>query len=266
MFSANMLTFLLLAVTPLLAKAQHNQQTPLKEHGSGLVVPLTLTGGKTYSFLSGDRQLNLEELQDVVKKNRKSFRPQIASISIPIDAAQPGRMTFGYEEFTSQLLSDVGWVDTRIPGADMPTTHIGVRKGGMISKDIFTARLALDTPYISLPSEIYDILVQATNPSPWRHDGSYGNVVDCGALETFPDIVLGLGPDAEEREDGEDNEDKEIVITPRQYVLEDEEGKCILLVHRSYQRGREEAVLGWAAVRGKVLVLDWVSERTGFGR
>ncbi|KAJ4348917.1 hypothetical protein N0V95_005043 [Ascochyta clinopodiicola] len=264
MFSANMLGFLLLVATPLLAKAQRNQQTPLKEHGSEFVVPLTLNGGKTYSFQSGDRHMNLEELQNAVSHGRKSSRPQIASISIPLNAAQPGSITLGYREYTSRLSSDVEWVDTRIPGADMPTTHIGVRKGGMVAKDIYTARLALDSPYISLPSDIYDILVQATNPSPWQHDGSYDNVVDCGALERFPDIVLGLEPDTEEREDEEDYEDKEIVITPRQYVLETEEGKCILLVHRFYQRGREEVVLGWAAVRGKVVVLDWVSERTGF--
>ncbi|XPT03682.1 hypothetical protein M3J09_012769 [Ascochyta lentis] len=261
-----MFSLFLLAVTPLLAKAQLNQQTPLKEQGSEFAVPLTLKDGRTYSFQSGNRLLDLDELQNVVNDGRTSSRPQIVSIHIPLDATQPGRMTFGHEETKARFSPDIEWINTRIPGADMPTTHIGIRKGGMMAKDIYTARLALNTPYVSLPGEIYDILVQATNPTPWQHDGGYDDVVDCGALQRFPDLVLGLDPEREEEEDNEDAEDKEIVVTPRQYVLEVEEGKCILMARRAYQRGSEEVVLGWAAVRGREVVLDWTRERTGFGQ
>ena len=134
----------------------------------------------------------------------------------------------------------------------------------MVSMDAYVMRLSLETPYISLPDEIYDILVQATNPTTHQHGSGYDNVVDCSALERFPDLVLGLASETEE-EDDEEAEDNEIVITPKQYVLQTEEGHCILLAQRAYQRGREEVVLGWAAIRGSNVVLDMVNERTGFG-
>ncbi len=148
----------------------------------------------------------------------------------------------------------------------MLITHVGIRKGGMVSKDEYATRLALETPYISLPVEIYDILVQATSPRPHQHSGGYDDVVDCAALEWFPDLVLGLEPETDEGDDDEEIEEREIVITPKQYVLQDEEGKCILLAKRAHQPGPEEVVLGWAAVRGREVVLDWTIERTGFGQ
>jgi hypothetical protein len=35
-------------------------------------------------------------------------------------------------------------------------------------------------------------------------------------------------------------------------------------VKKNPEQDSEEAVLGWAAIRGKHVVLDWVNERTGF--
>jgi hypothetical protein len=145
-------------------------------------------------------------------------------------------------------------------------THVGIRKGDMLTMDAPPARLALETPYILLPGQIYDILLQATSPVPWQHDNGYDDIVDCDALERFPDLVLGLGWESEEEYEDDDAEEQEIVITPFQYTLEVESDKCILLARRAYQRGREEVVLGWAAMRGRDLVLDYVNERTGFGR
>ncbi|KAF1363644.1 hypothetical protein EJ07DRAFT_102957 [Lizonia empirigonia] len=195
----------------------------------------------------------------------QSTRPQIVSISIPLDSTQPGTMVFGHEALKNRPSPGLEWIDTLIPGVDVPITDVGIRKGDMVTKDVYTARLALNTPYISLPGEIYDILIQATSPLPWQHHSGYDDVVDCDALGRFPDLVLGLKQEMENEWDDE-VEDKEIVITPRQYVLQTEEGKCILLVQRAYQHGTEGVILGWAAVRGRNLVLDWVNERTGFGR
>lgn len=207
----------------------------------------------------------LEELQQIVSVGGAVARSHFVSINIPLDSTKPGKVVFGLEEPTDRLLPDVEWISTRKPGVDVPITHVGIRKGGMVTKDAYSTRLALDTPYISLPGEIYDILIQATKPLPWQHLGGYDDVVDCGALERFPDLVLGLEPETEEDVDDEDMEEKEIVITPRQYILETKEGKCILLARKSYQRGTEEIVLGWAAVRGRRVVLDWANEKTGFG-
>lgn len=170
------------------------------------------------------------------------------------------------ESTNARLQKKFDWIDTLIPGEHMPITHVGIRKGAMVSKDAYSTRLALETPYISLPGEIYDILVQTTNPTPHQHDDGYDDVVDCSALDRYPDLVLGLEPEIEEEWDDDETKDRELVITPRQYVLETEEGRCILLARRAYQRGREEVVLGWAAVRGRDLVLDWINERIGFGR
>lgn len=176
-------------------------------------------------------------------------------------------MIFGTVESTNaRLQEEFDWIDTLIPGEHMPITHIGIRKGAMISKDVYSTRLALETPYISLPSEIHDILVQTTNPTPHQQGDGYDDVVDCSALDRYPDLVLGLEPKTEEGWDDEETEERELVVTPRQYVLETEEGLCILLIQRAYQRGREEVVLGWAAVRGRDLMLDWINARTGFGR
>jgi len=74
--------------------------------------------------------------------------------------------------------------------------------------------------------------------------------------------VLGLQPETDDEEDSEDVVDSELVITPKQYILETEDRQCVLLV----QQGRAEVVLGWAAVRGRGVVLDKLNGRTGFGR
>lgn len=193
-------------------------------------------------------------------------RPNIVSIHIPLDPTEAGRIVLGsIASKNTHLLQEIEWINHQNPGKNMPITHVGIRKGGMVAIDAYATRLALETPYISLPDEIYVILTQATNPTTHQYHGGYDDVVDCDALERFPDLVLGLEPETDE-EDDEDVEEREVVITPNQYVLKREDGKCILLARRSYPKGHEEVVLGWAAVRGRDVVLDWVNERTGFGR
>lgn len=278
-----MLSFLFLAAVPLLSRAQQIQQ-PLKEHQPELVVPLNVRSGgprvpgdvltrsqlndeRIYTFesaLDGTKRLSSTAIADIESYHEINFRPQTALIHIPLDAAQPGSMVLDTVESNyARIQQEIDWIDTLVPGEHIPITHVGIRKGAMVSKSAYTTRLTLETPYISLPGEVYDILVQATTPTPHQHGDGYNDVVDCGALDRYPDLVLGLEPETEE---DEDTEDREIVITPKQYVLKTEEGQCILLAKRAYQRGREEVVLGWAAVRGRDLVLDWVNERTGFGR
>lgn len=287
MYSANMFSFLFLAVAPLLLQAQQNQQTPLKDYQPELVIPLTvrptpysvpecalihvqLSDEGVYSFkstLNGVQQLSSKAIEGIESYHEINSRPQAVLINIPLDSSHLGSMFPGSVTSTNiRVQQEIEWIDTLTPGENMPITHVGIRKGAMVSMDAYRTRLALETPYISLPGEIYDILVQATNPTPFGHGNGYDNVVDCDGLERYPDLVLGLEPKTDEEEDDEDIEDRELAITPKQYVLKTGEGQCILLVQRAYQRGREEVVLGWAAVRGRDVVLDWVNERTGFGR
>ena len=226
---------------------------------------------RTYTFqsaLDGVKLLSSKAIAGIESYREINSHPQSALVNIPLDASKPGSMILGTVESTNaRSQQGIDWFDTLIPGEHMPITHIGIRKGAMVSKDAYSTRLALETPYISLPGEIYDILIQATNPTPQQHGDGYDDAVDCNALNRFPDLVLGLGPEIGEGVDDEEEiEERDLVITPKQYVLETEEGRCILLAQRAYQRGREDVVLGWAAVRGRDLVLDWINERTGFGR
>ncbi|KAF3009560.1 hypothetical protein E8E13_005651 [Curvularia kusanoi] len=260
-----MLKLLLLALSPALLHAQQNQQIPLQDHQPSLVVPLTLNEDRTYTFGSSHHDINIlssEAISAFQSSQATTPSPQNAIISIPLDPTKPGSMTLGSHV---QQETETEWTSTRTPGEDVAINYVGIRKEGMISMDAYATRLALDTPYIALPSEIYDVLVLATKPVSHQHSAGYDDEVDCGSMGRFPDLVLGLEPEIEEEEeDDEAVEIKEIVVTPEQYVLRTQEGKCVLLAQRAYQRGREEVVLGWAAVRGKHVVLDWANERTGF--
>lgn len=226
---------------------------------------------RTYTFastLDGTKPLSLKAIEETESFREINSRPQNVVINIPTDHAHAGSIVFG-SGLTDNIRvhQEIEWIDTLIPGENVPINHVGIRKGAMVSMDAYATRLALDTPYIALPAEIYDILIQATNPTPHQHDAGYDDVVDCNRLDEYPDLVLGLEPETDEEEEEDDDEilDRELIITPKQYVLKTEEGKCILLAQKAYQRGREEVVLGWAAVRGRSVVLDWVNERTGFG-
>ncbi|KAH6638903.1 hypothetical protein C7974DRAFT_387502 [Boeremia exigua] len=258
--SANMITFFLFAVSSLLVHAQQNEQIPLQEYQPDLIVTLNPSDGRTYTFesaLDGTRQLSLKAIAEIESYREINSRPQSALINIPLDPRQSGAIVLGSAATNNVRVQQyTEWTDTLVPGEDVPATYIGVRRGGMVSMDAYVTRLALDTPYISIPGEMYDVLIQATNPTPQQYVTDYDSVVDCSQVARYPDLVLGLQSIDEADEDGE------MVITPEQYILRTEEGQCVLLV----QRGRAEIVLGWAAVRGKDVVLDWVNERTGFGR
>jgi hypothetical protein len=195
------------------------------------------------------------------------FHPHAISIYIPLDPKFPGTMSLipTTPESFQYTSSQLNWIDTKTPGDDMPISHVGIRKGGSISAEAYDVRLALETPYISIPSDIYDVLVLATNPKPEQSSFGYDDVVDCNNIGRFPDLFIGLDPEEETpSEESAEVEDREIVITPSQYIMESEPGRCVLLAKRAYYRDSEEVVLGWAAIRGRHVVLDWINERTGF--
>lgn len=163
--------------------------------------------------------------------------------------------------------SQLNWIDTKSPGLDIPVSHVGVRKGGAISEEIYAVRLVPESPYIAVPEQIYDILALATEPKTDTSSLNYDSIVDCSKISRFPDLFVGLDPQDEfPSEEDAVVEDREIIITPSQYVMETEPGRCVLLVTRHHHIiGSEEVILGWAAFRGKHIVLDWANQRTGFG-
>jgi hypothetical protein len=119
-------------------------------------------------------------------------------------------------------------------------------------------------------------LLLATTTEQQARDGEEVLHVDCGALNIFPDLVFGFQQescgDEDEEEMDEDNDEEEdgveLVITPQQYVLQTTEGKCMLLARNadSYEDDRGTIRLGWAAVRGREVVLDRRGGRVGFGK
>jgi saccharopepsin len=167
-------------------------------------------------------------------------------------------------------------------GAHIPLLDIAIRKGGMITMPAETATLDLSTPYIHVPKGIWDILLLATTTEQQASQGAEVLYVDCGALAVFPDLVFGIeqrgyGEEADEAEDpveedehGEDEDQGygELVITPEQYVLQTTDGKCKLLAKNADSCHEERGVvkLGWAALRGREVVLDRRGRRIGFGK
>jgi saccharopepsin len=170
-------------------------------------------------------------------------------IDIPLESAKSGSVSFSHN--TSTLLDDVWWLPS---ASHIELDNVGIRKGGMITMPVTKALLSLGTPYISLPDGLFYILLQAANTS-----SKQKFVVNCEAVLVLPDLVFGLAVD----EDGdEDSKPEEIVVTPQQYVMAGENGKCMLLA-RSAGEGPIE--MGWAAIRGRKFVLNLAAGRMGFG-
>jgi hypothetical protein len=135
-------------------------------------------------------------------------------INLPLDSEVAGSISF------SANASDRGSEAIWVPSAShIEIEHVGIRQGGMISMPASSALLSLDTAFITLPHEVFDILLQAAQTS--EKDEF---VVDCGAISILPDLVFGLiVPD-------EDVEGyfypEELIVSPIQYVLEVEKGNC----------------------------------------
>jgi hypothetical protein len=170
-------------------------------------------------------------------------------IDIPLDTTNPGSITLSHN--ASTLLDGVSWLPS---ASHIELDNVGIRKGGMITMPATSAMLSLGTPFISLPDGLFYILLQAANTSPEQKF-----VVNCEAVLILPDLVFGLLADEDE---DEDLEAEEFIVTPQQYVMADEDGKCVLLA-RSAGEGPIE--MGWAAIRGRQSVLNLAAGRMGFG-
>jgi len=143
------------------------------------------------------------------------------------------------------------WVDVEARAESIPLLGIGVRRDGMVSMAVRSARLDLGTPFVAVPKQVWEVVVLATRPAA---EGSR-LWVDCERRGVFPDLVF------------QDEGEEEIVVTPWQYVLELGEERCLLLVGEM-EGGelREDAVLGWSAVRGRNVIIDAVEKRMGIRR
>ncbi|KAF2125279.1 hypothetical protein P153DRAFT_400112 [Dothidotthia symphoricarpi CBS 119687] len=277
---ATILNFLLFSLTPFSVKAfyPHNEQSPLIPTLTPptFIVPLILDNHLTYHFPSTTSStttpLDLQALHTIISASAPASQPNLISIDIPLDTTAPASLSISAAStrvFPAPDDHEMTWLDTTRPGSNLALSQFGIRKGGMVSIEARSARLALETPFLSVPVEIYNILLMATHPVFDHENTGLGEgVVDCAALSRFPDLVLGLGMQRgndEGEESGGDGEEGEIVITPEQYVMRVGEGRCVLLVRSLGRVEGEEVVLGWAAVRGRKVVLDWGNGRTGFG-
>lgn len=219
---------------------------------------------------NSDKIYSLQSLQDDSRHGNLDLAHHTVSIHIPLDRSHPASIEYTTHPTNAQdplsAFSNTLWVKSKHLGRGIRILDAGIRKGGMVSMPAYTAQLAIDTPFIFIPTELYNIVLQATSASP--RVPPYGDMyVDCASLSRFPDIVLGLEPDADEAASDAFGGVDEIVVTPEQYIMELGSGKCILLVKEMERRKVSEGiVLGWAALRGSEVVLDWDRERLGFAR
>lgn len=139
---------------------------------------------------------------------------------------------------------------------DIPLLDAGVRKGGMVSMSVETAVLDFSTAFITLPAGLWDVVVLATQPvlkPSWGQErGQEVMSVECEARRRFPDLVLVM------------EDESEIVVGPKQYVLQRED-ECVLLVKKAEEGDEERVGLGWAIARGREVVFDWGEGRIGLG-
>jgi hypothetical protein len=246
--------FLLFLASAVHASTYNRLQIPLKDTTSDIVVPLTvslrlsrpvtshylhahqLDANLHYTFPAYPSNSTLEALQHTTDYP-SIYAHDTVTITIPLDRSAAASVTFSHDTRTDDA-SPLIWLPTT---RAIELDHIGIRKGGMVSAPAWSTWLALETPYILLPTDVFAVLLQATKTTAVR-----GYMVDCGIVGILPDIVFGL-----DTEDGD--EAQELVVRPEQYVMEIEEGLCVLLARGS---GGSMERLGWAAVRGRALVLD----------
>ncbi|OAL46906.1 hypothetical protein IQ07DRAFT_602972 [Pyrenochaeta sp. DS3sAY3a] len=268
-----MLKYLFFSAGPFCAHALYFQEAQQPLLNAAPRIPLQMDENRQWAFRTdqnSDKVFPLQTLQDASRHRSSHLAHHTVSIHIPLDQSHPASIEFTMHPTNAQdplsAFSDTLWVKSKHLGRGIRILEAGIRKGGMVSMPAFTAQLALDTPFIFIPTELYNIVLQATAASPSLLP--YGDMyVDCPSLPRFPDIVLGLEPDAEEAGSDASGGVDEIVVTPEQYIMEVESGKCVLLVREMERRKVSEGiVLGWAALRGSEVVLDWERERLGFAK
>jgi hypothetical protein len=217
-------------------------------------------------------RLDLGVLDDIVNRippnpeeTKPKNKPASLMLTFPLDTEAEGPLIiepnpdwklFHHMDSNLQFL----WTATERPGRGINVTSVDIQQGSMTSSKTSGAHIAFDTPYIGLPDDTYDFLFLATNPQ--RVDMGRGirpvDVVDCNSISGFPNIVLQFEGGAQK-----------LIVRPRQYILMVNEalggpfvGKCVLLAAKSGDGG--EVAIGWAALRGRTVWLDWANTRTGF--
>ncbi|KAI4635212.1 uncharacterized protein J4E87_000162 [Alternaria ethzedia] len=296
-----MLQTMLFTSLPLLTAAAYldpslQQQKPLLDSkpASSRVLTLTLDQNLHYNFAASDddfTRTRLDQLQGpLAEYGIEEVADHAITINIPLNSSLKGTATFSSTRqaaLWSQFTDRFTWTP-QLPlhtlsmlGARIPILDIGIRKDGMLTMPAKSATLDLSTPYIYVPKGIWDVLLLATTTEQQARDGEEVLYVDCGALSVFPDLVFGMAPSecgsgeeiADDDDDGEEDYDEEeedygeLVITPEQYVLQTSEGKCMLLARNadSHPSVPGTVSLGWAAVRGREVILDRHVGRIGFG-
>ncbi|CAI6298858.1 unnamed protein product [Periconia digitata] len=300
-----MLHLLLLAVAPVLVGANGiaEWQLPLSRHPGGSKCGRGRKGlhyGSAFSFfLNGDWRyylsdyfpendqcnrgeltvLDMRALDDISnrltpkpppdiatykkkKKPKTKVKPVSLMLTIPLGTEEEGPLIVepdpAWKLFHDWDMSvKIDWTESKPPGRALNITSIGVRQGSTSSSKTSRVNINLGTPYINLPADMYDLVALTANPQ--RTDMGRNmkpvETVECTALAQLPDIVLDFGGAFE------------LIVKPEQYVMKVSDamggpfkGKCVLLVARG-----GDISIGYAALRGKSLWLDWANLRTGFG-
>lgn len=196
------------------------------------------------------------------KKPKLYNRPVSLLLTIPQGTEEEGPLIVepdpAWKLFHEWDLSvDIKWTDSKVPGRALNITSIGVRQGATSTSKTSKVSFALGTPYINIPNDMFDVLALAAKPNRTEMGRNMKPIetVDCAAVGSFPNIVLDFDDGA-----------FELLVKPEQYVLRVNEalgglfkGKCVLLVARG-----GDISIGWAALRGMSLWLDWQNQRTGF--
>ncbi|KAF1968752.1 hypothetical protein BU23DRAFT_258807 [Bimuria novae-zelandiae CBS 107.79] len=184
-------------------------------------------------------------------------------ITVPMDTETEGPLVLepepGWKLFHHMDTSiDILWTPTKQPGRRINATSIVVEKGISLSSSTGPVTLALHTPYIRLPRDIYNLLAEIAKPEPFGMGRGMESVdlVCCNATSAYPNINLNLEAGAQQ-----------LIIKPSQYVLHVGKAlggpftdKCVLLA----KEGRGELEIGYAALRGRTVWFDWANARTGF--
>ena len=258
------------------------------------LTPQQLDQNLHYTFAASDddfTRTRLDQLQNpLVGYGIEEVADHAITINIPLNSSLKSTATFFSTRQAAlwpQSTNQFTWTQ-QLPlhtlsmlGARIPILDIGIRKDGMLTMPAEFATLDLSTPYLYVPKGIWDVLLLATTTEQQARDGEEVLYVDCGALNIFPDLVFGMAPsecgggeqmvdnNEDDQHDEEEEEDYgELVITPEQYVLQTSEGKCMLLARNadSDPTVPGKVSLGWAAVRGREVILDRHVGRIGFGR
>ncbi|KAL1799098.1 hypothetical protein ACET3X_003135 [Alternaria dauci] len=292
-----MLRNILFASLRLLVEAAYldpslQQQKPLLDSkpAPGRAITITLDHDLHYSFTNSPHVFGvkpLEHLQNTMATYSAGGPiEQTLLVNIPLNSSQSGTATFypiSESDSWSQNANQFTWMQQErlrlrpILGAQFPLLGVGMRKSGMIFMPAESATLDLSTPYIHVPKGIWDVLLLATNTEQQARDGNEQLYVDCWAMNIFPELVFGVErEDSEggskeydqENEHDDDDDIEELVVKPEQYILQTTEGRCMLLAKNADSCHDDRGIikLGWAAVRGRDVVLDWHAARVGFGK